>query len=82
MLHKLPVIATDYTIWVDIVEGNNCGICVDPSNVDQICDAIKFIKENPEDAKKMGENGRNAVLTEFNWSSQERTLFHVYGRIV
>ena len=82
MLHKLPVIATDYSIWVDIVEGKNCGVCVDPSNVDQICDAVKFIKENPEIAKKMGENGRKAVLTEYNWSSQERTLYQAYESII
>ncbi len=57
----LPVIASNFPLWKEIVEGNNCGICVDPLNVNEIADAIEWIMNNPDKAKKMGENGRRAV---------------------
>lgn len=81
MLHGIPVIATDYSLWKEIVEGKNCGICVEPSNIEQIRDAINKIKNNPDMARTMGINGRNAVLREYNWESQERTLYQAYENI-
>lgn len=81
MLHQLPVIATDYSLWREIVEGENCGICVEPSNVPQIREAIKKLIQNKALANEMGKNGRKAVLEKYNWESQEKTLYIVYDNI-
>lgn len=79
MLHALPVIATDYTLWAEIVEGEKCGICVNPTDVGQIRDAIVTLIQNPELAKEMGQNGKAAVIKKYNWCSQESILFEVYS---
>ena len=78
MLAGLPVIASNIPLWREIVEGNNCGICVDPLNPKEIAEAIKYILEHPEEAKKMGENGRRAVLEKYNWEKESEKLVRLY----
>lgn len=75
---KLPVICTDYRLWKEIVEGNKCGICVEPDNIEEIRNAIEYIINNPKEAQHMGENGRRAVLREYNWKTQEKELLEIY----
>ena len=62
----IPVIASKFPLWNEIIEGNNCGICVDPLNVNEIADAINWIMDYPEQAKQMGENGRKVVKEKYN----------------
>ena len=78
----IPVIASNFPLWRDIVEGNNCGICVDPMNPYQIAEAMTFLKENPKEAKTMGDNGRKAVLEKYNWKSEEKKLIDLYNTLL
>ncbi|MFP3471738.1 glycosyltransferase, partial [Micrococcus sp. SIMBA_144] len=57
----IPVIASNFPLWKEIVETNECGICVDPLNIEEVSNAMIWLKENPERAKQMGENGRRAI---------------------
>jgi glycosyltransferase involved in cell wall biosynthesis len=77
----VPVIASNFPIWQEIVENNNCGICVDPLNVNEIADAMKWILENPEEAAQMGRNGRHAVETIYNWEAESKKLVEVYQKL-
>jgi len=70
MIAGIPVIASDIPLWKEIIEENHCGICIDPHNVDAIENAIKYILENPAEAEKMGENGKNAVIQKFSWNNE------------
>ncbi|WP_164219913.1 glycosyltransferase family 4 protein [Virgibacillus sp. YIM 98842] len=78
MATGLPVIASNFPLWKNIVEGNNCGICVDPLNVDEITQAIQWVLKNPEKATEMGENGREAVRAKYNWESESEKLISLY----
>lgn len=78
----IPVIASNFPLWKEIIEKNNCGICVDPLNPMEIADAIKYIIEHPEEAKKMGENGRKAVIEKYNWDIEEKKLYKIYNRLI
>lgn len=81
MAAKLPVICSDYKLWKAIINENKCGICVDPNNVEEIVSAIKYLLENPEVARIMGENGRKAVIEKYNWTTQEKTLLELYNKL-
>lgn len=81
MMSGIPVIATDFILWREIIEKYQCGICVNPRNVDAINEAIIYLKDHPDEAKRMGDNGRKAVEEEFNWASQEKILFEMYDKI-
>lgn len=82
MMMGLPVIATDFELWKDIVEGCDCGICIDPHDIDGIAKAIDYFINNPEIAKQKGLNGRKAVEQKYNWGMQEKALFEVYDHIL
>lgn len=77
----LPVICTDFSLWRDIVERYDCGVCVRPGSVEEIRAAIEFVARDRARAFKMGQNGRRAVLEEFNWASEERKYLGVFERL-
>lgn len=78
MAAGLPVIATDCPLWRSIVEGAQCGLLVDPRDVAAITAAMNWIVEHPEEAQAMGDRGRRAVETEFNWNGEAATLVEFY----
>jgi len=81
MAAGLPVIASDFPEWRDIIEGNGCGLCVDPTNPDAIAGAIRYVLDNPEEARKMGARGRKAAATKYCWESEFATVLSIYGKL-
>ncbi|MEM0325393.1 MAG: glycosyltransferase family 4 protein [Candidatus Aenigmatarchaeota archaeon] len=77
----LPVIASDFPLWKEIIETNNCGICVNPFNIKEISNAINYIVNNPLEAKKMGDNGRKVVLEKYNWETEKFKLLEIYKNL-
>lgn len=74
----VPVIASDFPLWREIIEGNECGMCVDPMDPRAIAKAIDHIAANPELAREMGRNGQRAVRNLYNWGVEEKKLLAVY----
>lgn len=72
MAAGLPILCTDFDEWKSIIAEHKCGICVDPFDVEQIRNAIRYFIDNPEETKIMGQNARKAFRTVFNWSTQEK----------
>jgi glycosyltransferase involved in cell wall biosynthesis len=56
-------------------------VLVDPTDPDAIAEAIVYLMEHPEEARRMGENGRRAVLERYNWGEMEGRLLGVYRAI-
>lgn len=82
MMAGLPVICTDFKLWKDIINKWHCGICVNPKDVNAIRQAINYLIHNSEEASNMGENGRKAVVEEFNWSIEEKILLGLYKKLI
>ncbi len=78
MAAGIPVIASNFPLWREIIEGNQCGLCVDPLDPKTIAGAIDRLVNNPELARRMGENGRRAVMDKYNWSIEEGKLLRFY----
>jgi glycosyltransferase involved in cell wall biosynthesis len=78
MAAGLPVIASRFPLWQEIVEGNDCGVCVDPHDPAAIAAAIDDFCRHPQKARLMGENGRRAVHARYNWGGEADKLlaFH------
>lgn len=82
MMAGIPVVATDMELWKEIIEGYECGICVDPHDVHAIADAINRLIDHPEEARRMGENGRRAVEEKYNWETQKQILLDLYSGLL
>jgi glycosyltransferase involved in cell wall biosynthesis len=78
----LPVIASNFPLWREIVESNHCGICVDPTSPTALADAIRWLIAHPDQAREMGENGRRAVQTTYRWEPEGRKLIALYRTIL
>jgi len=78
----LPVIASNFKTWRQVIEENDCGLCVNPENPDEIAEAINYLLQHDDIARKMGANGRRAVETVFNWENEEKKLFKIYQSIL
>jgi len=78
----IPVVASNFPLWKEIVEGNQCGICVDPLNPEEIARAIEYLITHPDEAQRMGENGRKAVMEKYNWESESKKLIELYRKIL
>lgn len=74
----LPIITSNFLLWKKIVEGNSCGICVNPLEPKEIAEAIEYIMTHPKEAQIMGKNGKKAVLEKYNWQVEEKKLFKLY----
>lgn len=70
----LPIVCSDVKINRDIIEKYRCGMCVDPNDSNAIYEAIRYLVDHPREAYQMGQNGRRAVVEEYNWESQ----FQIY----
>jgi glycosyltransferase involved in cell wall biosynthesis len=77
----VPVIGSDFTLWKDIIEGSDCGICVDPTNPREIAEAINYLYHNPEIAYQKGVNGQKAIIEKYNWQQEEMKLLRLYQQL-
>lgn len=78
----VPVIASDFPLWREIIEGNQCGLCVDPRDPPAIAQAIDYLVTHPAEAEQMGRNGQKAVEQKYNWTVEERKLLTFYNGLV
>lgn len=82
MAAGIPVIASDFPIWRKIIEGAECGILVDPFDIETVAESIKWLMEHPEEAEKMGKRGQEAVLKHYNWEIEAKKLLAFYKKII
>lgn len=78
MAAGLPVIASDFPLWNQIIESTGSGICVDQTNSEEISNKLSSMLSKTDKLKKMGENGRKAVEEFYNWELEEKKLFEFY----
>lgn len=82
MAMGLPVVLTDSAYARQVMERYEFGILVDPTDTDQIARAARYLAEHPEEAARMGQNGRRAIAEEFNWETQAQNLLELYRDLI
>ena len=82
MAAGIPVVASNFPKWREFIEGNECGLTVDPLNPREIARAVQYLLDYPDQAATMGENGRKAVMEKYNWESESSKLLAVYGSLL
>ena len=82
MAAGVPVVASNFPLWVQIVNRSGCGVTVDPLDPSSIASAIVQVVEDPNWAQEMGTRGRMAVERLYHWHSQWRVLRGLYSSMV
>jgi glycosyltransferase involved in cell wall biosynthesis len=78
----LPVVCSDLTTIHQFLADENCAILIKPNDVTEFAKGIRFLLSNPEKAKVMGNNGRDAVLKKYNWSVEVGKLLYLYESLL
>lgn len=78
MASGLPIVASNFPLWKDIIEGNVCGVTVDPKDAESVASGIRAILERPDSIIEMGRNGIAAARTRYNWENEAKKLLSVY----
>jgi glycosyltransferase involved in cell wall biosynthesis len=82
MSAELPVVASDFPLWRQIVHDQHCGVCVDPTRPQAIADAVRALLADPTRATTMGRAGRAAVLQHYHWPRAEAELLALYRALL
>jgi len=77
----IPVVASNFPLWRQIVTETGSGLCVDPRDPDAIAAAIDRLTGDAPFGAACGRNGARAVAGEFNWSTQASRLVRLYQNL-
>ena len=78
----LPIVSSDFPNLRRIIESAQCGVCIDPCDAERSAAAILRLLEEPELRQKMETNGRNAILSAYNWPAASRVLSQIYQNVL
>lgn len=78
----LPIICSDVPLYREMMNEYKCGILVDPKNPKEIADAIKFLVENKEEAYRMGQEGRRAVVEKYSWDAVSKEYVSIIDNML
>lgn len=81
MAAGLPVVASDFPRWREMIEAADCAVFVDPEDPEAAAAAIDRLLADPVRAEAMGARGREAVRTRFNWAQEGEALAALYRRV-
>jgi glycosyltransferase involved in cell wall biosynthesis len=81
MAVQLPVITSNFQLYKDVIEKYNAGFCIDPTSSLELADKLIEICSNRELIKTFGKNGRELVLSTFNWKNEEKKLLTFYQKM-
>lgn len=81
MAYGIPILCSNFPNLRRIVEEEHCGICVDPDDADAIARAVRWLARHPDEARRMGENGRKAARLKYNWESEAKKLIQLYRKL-
>jgi len=78
----IPVVASNFPAWHEIIQNAGCGLLVDPVDPNGIARAIEYLLGHPDEAEAMGRRGREAIERSYNWRSEEEKLFQFYEHLL
>jgi glycosyltransferase involved in cell wall biosynthesis len=82
MAMQLPVITSDFPLYLEVVEKSGAGFCISPYDPDMLVKKLEWLIENPDHAKIMGQNGRKSTESNYNWKNEEQILLFLYKNLL
>lgn len=73
-----PVIRTNLAGMRDQITNGQTGFLIDPADERQLAERIKYLIDNPSQAKEMGATSRKIAEQEFSWGRIAEKILQVY----
>ncbi len=78
----MAIICSDFKYSRKVFEELKLGVVVDPSSPELIAEAIRNMVSDKRELSRMQKNSREAALSRFNWSIDEKKLYSFYEKII
>ena len=65
----------------DIIQNEHMGVLVPYGDYEALKKAVLLLMNNPALRKELGENGRRAYDTKYNWKIMEKRLLDLYASL-
>lgn len=73
-----PIIATDVSDLPKILKG--CGIIVEPGDIRELAEKIKWVFDNPKKARILGKKAREECIKEYSFDAVAPKLFKIFDK--
>jgi len=80
MATGVPVVTTDISGSVDLIDGNTTGWLVQPANAPALADAIIAALANPDEARHRSQNARQLVQSQYSIENMMNKYIHLYTK--
>ncbi len=70
----LPVIASDFPNYREILTENDAGICADSTKPEVVAEAMEKLADNEDMRLAMGESGKRLVQTSYSWEKESQKI--------
>ncbi|MFO7803160.1 MAG: glycosyltransferase [Desulfovermiculus sp.] len=77
----LPIVASDFPAWRELIANQGIGLCVDAEDPTSVAKALDWLYNYPEQARDMGQRGQDLVFEKYNWEHEGQRLLDFYERI-
>ncbi|WP_303753876.1 glycosyltransferase [Enterococcus sp. S86.2] len=81
MATALPIVATDVSGFVEVINNSVNGIIVPKKQPTFMAEAIKELIDNKTRAIRLGKNARKKVLKEYNFSNNVEDMIRIYRKV-
>ena len=82
MAAGIPVVASDFPLWREVVVECGAGVVVNPLDPRAIADVVRGLLMRPLEGEALGGRGIAAVRERYNWRSQATRLLACYRRVL
>ncbi|MCA5014446.1 MULTISPECIES: glycosyltransferase family 4 protein [unclassified Enterococcus] len=81
MASGLPMIISNFPLWQQFVNENQCGLTCDPQDVQEIIEKIEQLANSPETRTKYGRHSQQQFREKYNWHVEETKLLSFYREL-
>lgn len=78
---SLPVVAYKSGGVIEVIDDSKNGFLVEPRNINELSERIRFLLENKEIAREMGNNGRKKAINCFDWDKIVGNIIEIYKKL-
>ncbi len=81
MSFSKPVLVSDVTAQKNLIESAKAGLVHKAKDAHDFAEKVRQLYRDPQMAQKMGRQGKELVVTEFNWKVSSKNLVDLYDNL-